>query len=132
MRTSIRNIENAVDAVQAMGRGQVTNWDVMARTWEVFVNNEVFNRISSVAGQHRPFPDVMLTHGLHEDPQNREIAWEIMFEVLNCNATTSVSATRAALAHTGRTSGIVVECGDGTTQVNYGLESGLWLEDRRS
>jgi len=106
------------DSVQSMHRGVVSDWDIMARTWDNVVNRElVDNNTGSVAGVHRPFPDVLLTHGLREAPQDREVACEILFEVVGVNSTASVSATRAALTHAGRTTGVAVDCGDGSIQV---------------
>ena len=60
--------------MQSMHRGVVSDWDIMARTWDNVVNRElVDNNTGSVAGVHRPFPDVLLTHGLREAPQDREV-----------------------------------------------------------
>ena len=52
-----------------------------------------------------------------QDPTDRETACEVLFEALECHSISALYATTAALAHTGRTAGIVCDIGDASLQV---------------
>jgi len=87
-------VHRQADSTSAMHRGVVADWDLMARTWDFIVNTQVFMP-NSVAGVQRPFPDVGLTHGVGEDPRDKETATEILFDVLNCSSVSMISQARA-------------------------------------
>ena len=48
-----------------MSGGVVVDWDLMFKTWDHVLNRELFLP-DSVAGVHRPFPQVAFTHSLGE------------------------------------------------------------------
>jgi len=55
----------ADDAISAMSAGVVVDWELMSKTWDHVINRELFQP-DSVAGIHRPYPQVSFTHGIGE------------------------------------------------------------------
>jgi len=118
------------DAYYGMHRGRVHDWDIVCRTWDILLNKEIVDGRASVAGQHRPYPDVLMTHGLQEPEHDREEACEILFEVVRCNSTSSVSATNATLTYAGLSSGVAVDLGDGSVQVEHLVDGASHFQAR--
>lgn len=87
--------------------GIVTNWDDMERLWKYTFN-----------AQLRVIPEgkyVFLTEAPQNPKQNREKMMEIMFERFNVNASYVALQGVLSLYSSGRTTGIVLDIGDGVT-----------------
>ena len=87
--------------------GIVTNWDDMEKIWHHTFYNEL--RISP---QDHP---VMLTEPPLNPKGNREKMTQIMFEIFNSPAMYVAIQAVLSLYASGRTSGIVLDAGDGVT-----------------
>ncbi|CAK9785420.1 Actin/actin-like protein [Cutaneotrichosporon oleaginosum] len=87
--------------------GVVTDWDDMERIW-----NWVYTEGLSALSEEHP---VLLTEAPLNPRQNRDTAAQIFFETFNVPAFfTSIQAI-LSLYSTGRTTGIVLDSGDGVT-----------------
>ena len=87
--------------------GIVTNWDDMEKIWHHTFYNEL-----------RVAPDdlhVLLTEAPLNPMANRENMAQIMFETFNCSAFNVALQAVLALYASGRTTGIVMDSGDGVT-----------------
>ena len=87
--------------------GIVTNWDDMEKIWHHTFYNEL-----RVAPRGRP---VLLTEAPFNPMANREKMAQIMFETFNCSAFNVAFPAVLALYASGRTTGIVMDSGDGLT-----------------
>eukprot|EP00731_Ephydatia_muelleri_P007030 Em0003g1278a len=87
--------------------GIVTNWDDMEKIWHHTFYNEL-----RVAPEEHP---VLLTENPMNPKANRERMTQIMFEHFNIPAMYAVNTAVLSLFASGRTTGMVIDCGYGTS-----------------
>ncbi|XRB12044.1 actin-related protein [Pseudoscourfieldia marina] len=87
--------------------GIVTNWDDMEKIWHHTFYNEL-----RVSPEEHP---VLLTEAPHNPKKNREMMTQLMFETFNVpNMYVAIQAVMSLYA-SGRTTGCVLDCGDGVS-----------------
>jgi len=87
--------------------GIVTNWDDMEKVWEYCFSNEL--RVD--ASEHK----VLLTEAPRNPKANREKMTQLMFETFQCMGLYVAIQAVLSLYSNGRTTGMVVDSGDGVT-----------------
>ncbi|KAM9995507.1 hypothetical protein ACTFIY_001673 [Dictyostelium cf. discoideum] len=100
-KRGILNIKNPIE------RGIVTNWDDMEKIWHHTFCNEL-----CVAPEEQP---VLLTDSPLNPKANREKMTQIMFETFNTPSMYVANQSVLSLYSTGRTTGIVMDSGDGVS-----------------
>ncbi|KAJ3085360.1 Actin-2 [Quaeritorhiza haematococci] len=90
-----------------MEHGIVTDWDDMERIWQYVYSEE----LKTLSEEH----PVLLTEAPLNPRQNREQAAQIFFETFNVPALFMSIQAVLALYASGRTTGIVLDAGDGVT-----------------
>lgn len=89
--------------------GIVTNWEDMEKVWHYTFDNEL-----RVSPEDHP---IILTEAPLNPKMNREKMVEIMFETFNTSATYIAIQAVLSLYASGRTTGIVLDSGDGVTHI---------------
>lgn len=89
--------------------GIVSNWDDMEKIWQHTFSNEL-----RIAPEEHP---ILLTEAPLNPKANREKMIEIMFDIFNVPATYIAIQAVLSLYASGRTTGIVVDSGDGVSHV---------------
>jgi len=87
--------------------GIVTNWDDMEKIWQ----HTFYNELQIIPDEH----PVLLTEAPINPKANREKMTQIMFETFNIPAMYVAIQAVLSLYASGRTSGIVLDCGDGVS-----------------
>ena len=101
-------------------RGIITNWDDMVKIWDY-----AFRDLGVDTAQSH----LLITDHYNEFSVNktqREKIMEIMFETFSVPSFCVQSSTKLALYGTGRTTGVVIDCGDGVTDICCFTEGYAW------
>lgn len=93
--------------VYPIAHGIITRWDDMEKIW----HHTFFNELR-VSPEHHP---VLLTEAPLNPKSNREKMVEVMFQTFNCPATYVSIQAVLSLYSSGRTTGIVMDSGDGVS-----------------
>ncbi|KAM9987801.1 hypothetical protein ACTFIZ_003154 [Dictyostelium cf. discoideum] len=101
LKRVILNLTNPIE------RGIITNWDDMERIW----HHTFYNELCVAPEEHQ----VLLTESPLNSKANKEKMTEIMFETFNTPAMYVASQAVLSLYGSGRTTGIVLDSGDGVT-----------------
>jgi centractin len=91
-----------------MEHGIVTDWNEMERVWQYIYSKE---QLHAVPDDH----PVLLTEAPLNPRKNRERSAEIFFETLNVPALYISMQAVLSLYATGKTTGVVLDSGDGVT-----------------
>ncbi|OUC41090.1 actin, partial [Trichinella nativa] len=102
-----QNMRGLLTLKYPIEHGIVTNWDDMELLWHHTFYNEM-----RVAPKEHP---VLLTEAPMNPKSNREKMIEIMFESFKTPATYVAIQAVLSLYASGRTTGIVLDCGDGVS-----------------
>ncbi|KAI0990288.1 hypothetical protein GJ496_004354 [Pomphorhynchus laevis] len=92
-----------------MEHGIVNHWDDMERIWNFIYSSDQLN---AVPEEH----PVLMTEAPLNPRKNREKAAEILFETFNSPALHFSLPSVLCLYSSGRTTGLVLDCGDGVCQ----------------
>jgi actin-related protein len=104
----VRNLQGGLLVKYPIAHGKVENWSWMEKIWE-----HTFEQLEVDASDH----PVLLTEAPLNPLKNREKMTEIMFETFKVPAMYVAIQAVLALYASGRTTGIVLDCGDGVSHV---------------
>lgn len=90
-----------------MEHGIVNNWSDMERIWQYLYSDEL-----KILSEEHP---VLLTEAPLNPRKHRDMAAQILFETFNCPALFMSIQAVLALYASGRTTGVVLDSGDGVT-----------------
>jgi len=109
-RLHVATVSYRVTNSYPMIHGKVENWDDMEKMWEYIF----FEGLDDVDPENQP---VLLTEAPLNPLKNREKMAEIMFETFGVPALNIALQAVLALYASGRTTGVVLDCGEGVTHV---------------
>merc|ERR1719454_1628940 len=90
-----------------IAHGIVTNWDDMEKIW----HHTFYNELRVAPDEHK----VLLTEAPLNPKKNREMMCQIMFETFSVQATHVAIQAVLSLYASGRTTGLVLDSGDGVS-----------------
>ncbi|MEM1511856.1 MAG: actin family protein [Candidatus Jordarchaeales archaeon] len=103
------NLRGVLRLVYPIEHGVVTDWDAMEKIWHY----TFFNDLRVDPSEH----PILLTEPPLNPRENREKMAEIMFETFNAPAVYVAMQAVLSLYASGRTTGLVVDSGDGVTHI---------------
>lgn len=92
-------------------KGVVTNWEDMQTIWQYIFDKEL--AIKDSMSEH----PILVTEPLLDHPPNRKKMSELLFEVFNFPALYIARQSVASMYATGETTGLLLQSGDGVTEV---------------
>merc|ERR1712194_108792 len=95
--------------------GVITNWDDMEKIWAHTFDNELRVVVGGETEDDEDVSGVLLTEAPMNPRENRERMTQIMFETFNARRFYVAIQAVLSLYASGRTTGVVVDCGDGVS-----------------
>merc|ERR1712057_79601 len=95
--------------------GVITNWDDMEKIWKHTFDNELRIVLGAEDEAEEDVAGVLLTEAPMNPKDNRERMTQIMFETFNARRFYVAIQAVLSLYASGRTTGVVVDCGDGVS-----------------
>merc|ERR1712224_398553 len=95
--------------------GVITNWDDMEKIWAHTFDNELRVVVGGESEDDEDVAGVLLTEAPMNPRENRERMTQIMFETFNARRFYVAIPAVLSLSASGRTTGIVLDCGDGVS-----------------
>merc|ERR1719333_1294463 len=95
--------------------GVITNWDDMEKIWAHTFDNELRVVVGGESEDDEDVASVLLTEAPMNPRENRERMTQIMFETFNARGFYVAIQAVLSLYASGRTTGVVVDCGDGVS-----------------
>jgi len=103
------NLRGVLKLMYPIEHGIVTDWDAMEKIWHYTFHNDL-----RVNPSEHP---VLLTEAPLNPERNREKMAEILFETFNCPAMYVSMQAVLSLYASGRTTGLVIDAGDGVIHI---------------
>merc|ERR1711965_106734 len=95
--------------------GVITNWEDMEKIWAHTFDNELRVVVGGESEDDEDVAGVLLTEAPMNPRENRERMTQIMFESFNVRRFYVAIQAVLSLYASGRTTGVVVDCGDGVS-----------------
>merc|ERR1712226_1092264 len=95
--------------------GVITNWDDMEKIWKHTFDNELRIVLGAEDEAEEDVSGVLLTEAPMNPKENRERMTQIMFETFTARRFYVAIQAVLSLYASGRTTGVVVDCGDGVS-----------------
>merc|ERR1712224_495604 len=95
--------------------GVITNWGDMEKIWAHTFDNELRVVVGGESEDDEDVAGVLLTEAPMNPRENRERMTQIMFETFNARRFYVAIPAVLSLSASGRTTGIVLDCGDGVS-----------------
>merc|ERR1712196_505708 len=95
--------------------GVITNWDDMEKIWKHTFDNELRIVLGADEEAEEDVAGVLLTEAPMNPKENRERMTQIIFETFNARRFYVAIQAVLSLYASGRTTGVVVDCGDGVS-----------------